>query len=263
MGIAVSDPVRATRALIDDKRRHERELDEDGQRSSLTSMTLASLVAHEIRSPLAALALQIDQLPLIDDGLGDGQLAVLQRCRAIIMQADKLIEGAMTHAAIEAAELSVASAWIDLHTFVEGIVSVRREAARGVCISFESDSESAAFYDARLLRLVVTNLIDNAVKFSRGGTVTVAVQSDPSQHTVAVRDTGPGIDEEHRARVFRAFHRLEELAEGPITGFGLGLAMVPRIVAAMGGRLELDSEVGVGSCFTVVMPASRPGVSSS
>lgn len=264
-GQPVGDAVEATRRLIEAKRRAEAELrDEEGERTSLTSLTLASMVAHELRSPLAALQLQIDRLSRLDAGLGERQLGVVERCRAIILQTEKLIEGAMTYASIEAGATQVSSRVVDLRALVEEVVAVRRRGAERIGVSFriEPSGPVEGYSDPRILRVAVANLVDNAVKFSRGGAVTLSLSRQENQARVAVRDSGPGIDEASRARVFRAFQRLEELAEGPIEGFGLGLALVPRVISALGGRLELESEVGVGSCFTIVLPADPDPVAA-
>ncbi|MBW2065098.1 MAG: PAS domain S-box protein [Deltaproteobacteria bacterium] len=107
--------------------------------------------------------------------------------------------------------------------------------------------------DARQLRRVFTNLIDNAIKFSeRGGSIVISTTSDEKEIRVSVSDQGAGISPSELPRIFDAFHRSRVGTK--IEGFGLGLAAVKAIVEAHGGRVLVESEIGKGSTFTVVLP---------
>ncbi len=99
---------------------------------------------------------------------------------------------------------------------------------------------------------MIDNLLGNAIKFNRdGGSIEVTVHTDGDTTTIAVRDTGIGIGEEDRGRVFERFFRASE----DIAGNGLGLAISHEIVRAHDGELTVASEPGVGSTFTVALPA--------
>lgn len=108
--------------------------------------------------------------------------------------------------------------------------------------------------DPRLLRLVISNLVDNAIKFTTAGSVTVGVSHRAGGAVIEVRDTGTGIPEDARDRVFRAFEQLEPLDHKHLPGVGLGLALVRQLVEALGGTIELESEVGRGSTFRLSLP---------
>jgi PAS domain S-box-containing protein len=109
--------------------------------------------------------------------------------------------------------------------------------------------------DGTQLRRVFTNLIDNAVKFSqRGAPIVVSTMYDEKEIRISVRDQGAGIDSEELPRIFDAFHRGR--VKTKIQGFGLGLAAVKTIVEAHGGTVLVESEMGKGSIFTVVLPRS-------
>jgi two-component system phosphate regulon sensor histidine kinase PhoR len=111
--------------------------------------------------------------------------------------------------------------------------------------------------DGTQLRRVFTNLIDNAVKFSqRGGGIVFSTTSDEKEIRISVRDQGAGIAAEELPHIFDAFHRGKVGAK--VEGFGLGLAAVKAIVEAHGGRVLVESEMGTGSTFTVVLPISSP-----
>jgi len=107
--------------------------------------------------------------------------------------------------------------------------------------------------DANRLRRVFANLLDNALKFSKDkGRITIAKQETEKEVTVTVTDQGVGIDAQDMPYIFDPFNRAQE--EGTGEGFGLGLAIVKAIVKAHGGRVLVESELGKGSVFTVILP---------
>ena len=110
--------------------------------------------------------------------------------------------------------------------------------------------------DAEALALALRNLVDNAIKYSPSGTV-VGIHWSEQNGRVSIRvvDQGPGIDAAERAAVFRKFVRGRAAAEGNVKGTGVGLAMVRQILAAHGGEVHLESELGHGSTFTLLLPA--------
>jgi PAS domain S-box-containing protein len=111
--------------------------------------------------------------------------------------------------------------------------------------------------DSRQLRRVFTNLLDNAVKFSpKGGRITVSTTTGENEIRISVKDQGMGISADELPFIFDAFHRGK--AGEQIKGFGLGLAAVKAIVEAHGGRVLVQSELGKGSAFTVILPLSSP-----
>jgi PAS domain S-box-containing protein len=109
--------------------------------------------------------------------------------------------------------------------------------------------------DARQLRRVFTNLLDNAIKFSqKGGNIIVSTMTDQNEIRISVEDHGVGISPDELPRIFDAFHRGRVGTK--IEGFGLGLASVKAIVEAHGGKVLVESEPGKGSVFSVVLPRS-------
>jgi signal transduction histidine kinase len=102
---------------------------------------------------------------------------------------------------------------------------------------------------------VVWNLLTNAAKYAPSAPIDVIVSGDLREVRLVVRDHGPGIAPEEREAVFRKFERAAGAKH--YTGFGIGLWLVRRIVEAIGGSIALDSEVNVGTTFTIVLPRSR------
>ena len=117
------------------------------------------------------------------------------------------------------------------------------------------------FTDRRLVELVLSNLIDNAIKFtSAEGRVDITLgQSADGAHRVAVSDSGPGIPEAQQKRIFEPFEQLDSPSPKQRPGgIGLGLALVRDIAGALGGHIELVSRPREGSTFTFVLPAGPP-----
>ena len=118
------------------------------------------------------------------------------------------------------------------------------------------DADLKVRADPKRLRQVLTNLLSNAIKYNRsGGQVTVTAQVQGEEVVISVADTGHGIAATYLERVFQPFERLGA-AHGQVPGTGLGLALCKQLVEAMGGTIEVRSEAGVGSCFTVRLPAA-------
>jgi signal transduction histidine kinase len=110
--------------------------------------------------------------------------------------------------------------------------------------------------DRDALSIIVANLVDNAIKYTpEGGTVTLATGREGIYATVSVRDTGIGLSAEDRERVFEEFYRVRSEQTHGITGTGLGLSLVKRLVEQHQGSITVESEPGKGSTFTVRLPA--------
>jgi len=126
--------------------------------------------------------------------------------------------------------------------------------AKGLVIAVEThDRVPAVRSDPARVRQVLGNLVSNAVKYTVAGSVLVRVSADPAARavTVAVADTGPGIPKDKQHLLFREFVRLDPDA-GP--GAGIGLAISNRIVSAIGGSIDMSSEVGSGTTFVLSLP---------
>ena len=117
--------------------------------------------------------------------------------------------------------------------------------------------------DAAKLSIVLDNLVNNAIKFTREGTITISVADVLGERRVVLRveDTGPGIPKEHLAAIFEPFHQVDGRSNGP-GGVGLGLAIVRGYASLLGGEIGVCSEPGVGTSFEVTLPY-RPGEPAS
>lgn len=134
-------------------------------------------------------------------------------------------------------------------------------AAKGLVLQCHIAPELSGKYISDPLRIqqIVNNLLSNAVKFTRQGEITLSVSYGASKLTIAVSDTGKGMASEDRERIFQEFTRLPG-AQGE-EGFGLGLSIVHKLVLLLEGTIDVQSTLGKGSCFTVVLPLFPVGKS--
>jgi PAS domain S-box-containing protein len=221
---------------------------------------LASM-SHELRTPLAAI-LGLSDLLLAG---GRGPLAEPQaRALGMIQESGRhllaLITDILDVSKIGAGRIELSLAWVDLRRVCESAVTlVAPSAARKRhVLSLEAPPPGIPLRaDERRLKQVLVNLLDNAVKFTPpGGGIAVEAVADEARGEVRVSivDSGPGIPPEGRRRLFRPFVQLDSRLAREHEGTGLGLVLADRLVALHGGRVEVESEPGRGSRFTVVLP---------
>jgi signal transduction histidine kinase len=144
-----------------------------------------------------------------------------------------------------------------LAPFAKALVGGFRRDAENAGIELTSTARGDdAFTDGRLLEMVGSNLISNAIRYTpSGGRVHVRLECHRDKLVLSVRDTGPGIAPEHQQRVFERLYRVDSTRDRATGGSGLGLAIAARAARSLGGYIELDSTPGKGSEFRAVVPA--------
>lgn len=218
--------------------------------------------SHELRTPLASLVGFIETLlgPARDDEPARIRFLGIMRDQAARMA--RLINDLLSLSQIEMREHdrprdAVALAPL-LRDLAEGLQP--QAAAKAVTIRLELDETAPPALGARdELSQVFQNLIDNAVKYGRNGSqVTVALRRhDELGLEVSITDQGEGIPKQHLPRLTERFYRVDSARSRELGGTGLGLAIVKHIVSRHRGRLVIDSEVGIGSTFSVRLPFVR------
>ncbi|MBI2823901.1 MAG: PAS domain-containing protein [Planctomycetia bacterium] len=215
-------------------------------------------VSHELKTPITSIKGFVETL--LDGALHDAEDAE-RFLRIVATQADRLnaiIEDLLSLSKIEqserAADLVVEDA--SIRDVLEAVLHDcdAKAAERRIDVCVECDDVWARI-NSPLLEQAVTNLLDNAIKYSEpGAEVFITAAQGESEVTIAVNDHGCGIDAEHLPRLFERFYRVDKARSRKLGGTGLGLAIVKHIVQAHHGRITVDSTPGVGSIFRIHLP---------
>ncbi|KRB38177.1 hypothetical protein ASD93_06665 [Microbacterium sp. Root180] len=225
---------------------------------------LVASVSHELRTPLTSILGYLD-LAIEDPDIPDhvrANLDIAERNaeRLLRIVADILAASSSSSSSIEATMTAQA---LDARDIVRasGEALLPRASSRAVTIDTTGLEEAGAWADPLRLRQVVDNLVSNAIAYNKdGGTVFLGTTTDGTSTWILVRDTGIGISEADRSRLFQRFYKAGAERR---SGTGLGLAITRDIVRAHGGEIGLHSAPGVGSTFIVKLPATAPGGTTS
>ena len=215
--------------------------------------------AHELRTPLAALKLQVELAERAPDA--ETRCAALAELEDGVDRASHLVEQLLAMARLEPEALERNFTDCDLVALAKDVIVARAALAadRRIDLGLAREAVVRARGDAASLSMLLANLLDNALRYTpEGGRIDVAVDDDAGHAVLIVADSGPGIPVSDRERVFDRFHRGSNAADAPgQTGSGLGLSIVKRIVYAHGATITLDAgDDGRGLVARVRFPAA-------
>jgi signal transduction histidine kinase len=214
-------------------------------------------VSHEFRTPLTSLRQFTDMLRE-HEHLGDERRRVCYDAQSRATdRLTRLVESLLDFGRMEAGSRQYRFQRREGTAFVREVVEEFRQDVKdaGYTIDCVGDGPANIEADTEALSRALWNLLDNAVKYSPDSRAVEVRTARRGEHfTIAVRDHGIGIPPDERSAIFTTFHRGEQAQRLGIKGTGIGLAIVEQIVAAHGGRLEVESQQGVGSRFTIVLP---------
>jgi signal transduction histidine kinase len=216
-----------------------------------------SAVSHEFRTPLTSMRHLTE---LLEDGVVTSEAArgeyyslLSQETRRL----HRLVEALLNFARMESGRYRFRFERADLGQLATDVVEeFRRErVADGFDIRLEAEGDLASSVDRESMALAIWNLLENAVKYSRQcRTIRVAVERRGNQAAISVRDGGFGVAPRERKAIFEKFVRGDSARASDTKGTGIGLALVRRIVQGHGGSIEVESELGEGSTFTLLLP---------
>jgi len=210
-------------------------------------------VSHELRTPLTAIRGHVSALRegVIDDPeLSAASLAVIE---VEAMRLERLVGDVLDLAKLDAHRFTVLQEEVDMEQLAERAFTAFGEEARRRAIDYRSDirARPVIVTDGDRVLQIISNLLSNAFRWTpEGGRIWLELAAANGTVSVAVNDTGPGIGPEERDRIFRPFWSRDG------GGTGLGLAIARELALALGGRIDLQSEPGLGSRFELVLPAS-------
>jgi signal transduction histidine kinase len=246
-----SDEVAALARDVNAMSRRLKELEE------MKKLIVAS-VSHELRSPLGAIGAKVRDL-LAPGTLPEPAAAGLRSIAQNASRLEHFVSSMLEVARIERGRLEYAPRVAELGPVVEDAAAFFAEKAReaGLTLEAQVGPGLAPFsFDPDLIAQVLANLVSNALKFTpRGGRVRVEARAEGAEALVRVEDTGVGIPEEARARIFTPFERVPNPLRA--TGTGLGLSIAKAIVEKHGGRIGVQPRAGGGSVFYFALPSRR------
>jgi two-component system, OmpR family, sensor kinase len=230
----------------------------------VTQRRFVADASHELRTPLAVMRAELE-VALRDHNRAADASEVLDSAAEEVTRMSNIVDDLLTLAHRDENRLELLLEPVDLGKVATGVVVQLRPLAEaaGVQLAVEAPAGAVVLADRARLTQVVTNLVDNAVKFTgAGGSVRVRVWEADDGAGLAVADTGPGIAPEHLRRVFDRFYRLDPARSRARGGSGLGLAICRELVEAHGGRIWAESVEGAGSTFSLALPIQPPALAA-
>jgi signal transduction histidine kinase len=216
------------------------------------------LVSHELRTPLTAMHLLLDRLDDAGDDIPAKHRKTIERLTSTAVRLTDLVDSLLYYARIRSGRFVSSSEPFDLSTVAsDAAEELRPQAERKALVlqAARSAERISIESDPKLIRLVIVNLVSNAVKFTDRGEVAVTVTAEGDSRVVRVTDSGAGIPATEQKRIFEPFQNLAPTRHKHLPGIGLGLSLARQIVANLGGRIAVRSELGRGSTFEVFLPA--------
>ena len=216
-------------------------------------------VSHELRTPIFSMQASIETL--LNGAIDDANVNrdFLQKALNNTHRLNHLLSDLIEISRIESGEMKMTFRYFPLHEFLTQIISELSSLAqqKKISLSLESNNESLeVFGDKEQLKIVFSNLISNAIKFTdQNGSIIVSYEKTIPGVRITVKDNGCGISEEHLPRIFERFYRVDKNRSREIGGTGLGLAITKHIIEAHGSKIDVQSELGKGSAFRFTLKA--------
>lgn len=239
-------------AELDDKATELREA------SELKSRFL-SYMSHEFRTPLGSIrSITRILLDRMDGPLTDEQMKQVNFIQNSAVELNEMVNDLLDLAKIEAGRVSISPGWFELVDLFQAIRGMFKPLLTNEDVSLilgELPEIPRIYTDDKKLSQILRNFISNALKFTARGEVRVnVVREDSGNVTFSVSDTGIGIAPEHQAMIFHDFAQIDSPLQRKWRGTGLGLSLSKKIAELLGGRVQMTSELGRGSVFSVTIP---------
>jgi two-component system, OmpR family, phosphate regulon sensor histidine kinase PhoR len=218
--------------------------------------------SHELKTPVSTIIASSEALRLALERGDDSALAFAARIEGSAHQLDRLVGDLLDLSRLEREFPEVAPVRVD-RLIGDEVQRARGEAdSKGLALEVISQSVTA-MVNQRDVAIAVANLLDNAIRHtSEGGTVTVEVTGDSDEVVISVTDTGEGIPTRDIDRVFERFYRVDAARSRATGGTGLGLSIVRHVAESHGGSVSVESQLGVGSTFTIRLPLDQRGAAT-
>lgn len=233
----------------------ERVRERDSERAARTEQrNFLTMVSHEFRTPLATIEGATSVLPLLVPADNAAATEVTDKIRRAVRRLIGLVDTCLADDWLDSAMMSLTPRSADLVRLIVEICDEKRLLGGAGRFVLGLPGECRAEIDPTLITVAFSNLIDNALKYSpANASIEIGLASAADETVFSVADHGPGIAPEDRDHIFEKFYRAS--GSGRVSGAGLGLYLVHRIVALHGGRITLDSRPGEGTTFRIHLPS--------
>jgi len=211
-------------------------------------------VSHELRTPLSIIRALAETL--LDEKRPSAALRE-RNLGKMINEVDRLAMISNDLLVLSSSESGpVRKQECDLVEVVKGVMTQMRIMAneKGIALTYHGPDKLTIEANPFQISQVILNLVDNALKYTNDGAILISVTSGADTAKIEVKDTGIGIAEEHLDRIFERFYRVDKARSRASGGTGLGLSIVRHIVEAHGGKVDVTSDLGNGSCFSATLP---------
>jgi signal transduction histidine kinase len=233
----------------------------DSRRTEVVRRDFVANASHELKTPAASIQAAAETLRAVADEDPQAVSRFAVQLEREALRLSRIVADLLDLSRLEAG--SVLGEPVRLDVIVREEAERSDDAAREAAVELEVTAPRAAPVtgSGRDLSLLIRNLIDNAVRYTRpGGRVDIRVEAGDEAVTVSVADTGIGIPTRELSRVFERFYRVDRARARETGGTGLGLSIVKHVADNHGGTVSVESELGIGTTFTVTLPASGQGV---
>ena len=219
-----------------------------------------SVATHELKAPMTIIKGYISEVT--DGSFGDINDDIRKSLNTAVSQTDRLnnlVQDLLNVSRIEQGRITMDIQKIDTTETINTLVANYADRAKdkGLEIVYKPEGSTAVMADASRFQEVMTNIIDNAFKYTQKGSITISHRLDKGRLVTSVVDTGPGLSADEQSRLFQRFYRVQNDNTKDIPGTGLGLWIIKQYVEKMDGQINVSSIVGVGTEFSVSLKVSK------
>ncbi len=238
----------------------------EAQEASRLKDEFLATMSHELRTPLNAI-IGFQGVIEMSGELGERNSYLLKRLRVNAERLLNLINDILDISRIESGRFELIPTTLSVNSIAQNVREqlgvLAEEKGLQMAVEVDPNMPEAVVVDEEALMKIITNLISNAVKFTEEGEVRMIIRRDDSNWQVVVRDTGIGIPAHKQEVIFERFRQVDGSSTRAYGGTGLGLAIVRQLALAMGGTVQVRSEIDKGSEFTVTLPLMHETLSQS
>lgn len=230
-----------------------------------TMSDFLSVATHELKAPMTTTKGYISSI--LDGDYGEVNQKIVEPLNTVVKQTERLnnlVQDLLNVSHIEQGKITIEPSNFDLNEIISPIIHdyAERAQAKNLAINYAQTSPVFVYADQGRVVEVMTNLIDNAIKYTPSGSVTIKYRSTGKTVITSVVDTGPGMTTEESSRLFQRFYRVKNDNTKGIPGTGLGLWIIKQYIEKMNGKISVNSIVGVGTEFSVELPGGKQVIDS-